>query len=228
MKKTSTDSATPSTFDEYMDLNTYQDDLAQIGINPAEWNADNFLDDRKYMNRAREILRTNPNISPVDAEMKIIAIRAAIRKCAITDVEKREAYNTELHAYKLLKDWLMNNYRGNKKMKNVSENKNMKKNAVKINESTLRQIVAESVKKVLKERFVPNGESEYNDENWNNEQENIMCFDLFAGSSFGLSDDERSEILTATLFDRYDKAVGRLNDLHVKYNADTNRLIGSV
>lgn len=104
----------------------------------------------------------------------------------------------------------------------------MKKNTVKINENTLRKMVAESVKKVLKERFVPNGESEYNDENWNNEQENIMCFDLFAGSSFGLSDDERSEILTATLFDRYDKAVGRLNDLHVKYNTDTNRLIGSV
>lgn len=153
MKKTSTDSAAPATFDEYVDLNTHQDDLAQIGVNPVEWNTDNFLDDRKYMNRAREILRTNPNISPVDAEMKIIAIRAAIRKCAITDVEKRETYNTELHAYKLLKDWLMNNYRGNKKMKNISENKNMKKNTVKLNESTLRKMVAESVKKVLKEGY---------------------------------------------------------------------------
>lgn len=102
----------------------------------------------------------------------------------------------------------------------------MKKNILNINESTLRRIVAESVKKVLNERFVPNGESEYNNENWNNEQENIMCFDLFAG--FGLSDNERSEILRATLFDRYDKAVGRLNDFHVKYDADTNRLIGSV
>lgn len=32
-------------------------------------------------------------------------------------------------------------------------NKNMKKNVVKINESTLRKIVAESVKKVLKEGY---------------------------------------------------------------------------
>lgn len=104
----------------------------------------------------------------------------------------------------------------------------MKKNAVKINENTLRQIVAESVKKILKERTVPNGESEYNDENWDTKQENIMCFDLFAGSSFGLPNNERSEILTATLFDRYDKPVGRLNDFHVKYDADTNRLIGAI
>ena len=49
----------------------------------------------------------------------------------------------------------MNNYRGNKKMKNISENKNMKKNVVKLNENTLRQIVAESVKKVLEEEYYP-------------------------------------------------------------------------
>lgn len=35
--------------------------------------------------------------------------------------------------------------------KNQKQNKNMKKNTVKLNESTLRKIVAESVKKVLKE-----------------------------------------------------------------------------
>jgi predicted methyltransferase len=33
------------------------------------------------------------------------------------------------------------------------QNKNMKKNVVKINENTLRKIVAESVKKVLKEEY---------------------------------------------------------------------------
>lgn len=37
----------------------------------------------------------------------------------------------------------------------TNESKNMKKNVVKINENTLRQIVAESVKKVLKESFEP-------------------------------------------------------------------------
>ena len=36
---------------------------------------------------------------------------------------------------------------------NVNENKNMKKNVVKINENTLRKIVAESVKKVLNEGY---------------------------------------------------------------------------
>lgn len=81
-------------------------------------------------------------------------------------------------------------------------------------------IVAESVKKVLKE------ESKYNDENWDNEQENIMCFDLF--SKFGLSESERHEILSATLFDREDKPIGRLNDFHVKYDARNGRNAGLV
>ena len=37
-------------------------------------------------------------------------------------------------------------------------NKNMKKNVIKLNENTLRKIVAESVKKVLNERFFPDTE----------------------------------------------------------------------
>ena len=40
------------------------------------------------------------------------------------------------------------------KLTESKTNKNMKKNVVKINENTLRQIVAESVKKVLKEDTV--------------------------------------------------------------------------
>ena len=43
----------------------------------------------------------------------------------------------------------------------VNENKNMKKNVVRINENTLRQIVAESVKKVLKEELVSPKEASY-------------------------------------------------------------------
>lgn len=42
-------------------------------------------------------------------------------------------------------------YKKEHNLKESKTNKNMKKNVVKINENTLRQIVAESVKKVLKE-----------------------------------------------------------------------------
>lgn len=152
--------AIPITFEDYINLNTNDEGLSSVGIDPVEWNADNFIDDKKSFMRAQEILKSNPNITPGDVELKIMAIRAAIRKCPITDIEKREAYMIEMHAHKLLRDWLACNFRGNSNLKYVSENKilrnnktnnNMKKNVVKLNENTLRKIVAESVKKVLKE-----------------------------------------------------------------------------
>ena len=86
---------------------------------------------------------------------------------------------------------------------------------------TFRRMVAENAKRALAERTVPAGESEYNDENWDTENENIMCFDIFA--KLGLSEDMRSELLRATLFDRYDKPVGKLNDLHMKYDPRNGR-----
>jgi len=56
---------------------------------------------------------------------------------------------------------LYNDFDGEESIKESKTNKNMKKNVVKINENTLRQIVAESVKKVLNEKitgFNCNGE----------------------------------------------------------------------
>lgn len=90
----------------------------------------------------------------------------------------------------------------------------MKKNVVKINENTLRQIVAESVKNALNEMW--------------DDLEDIMVYDLI--SNIGLSEDDKHQLLSATLYDKNDNPVGKLNDLHVKYDARNGKndgLVGS-
>ena len=90
------------------------------------------------------------------------------------------------------------------------------KNAVKLNESQLRKIVSESVKKIL---------GEATDEGY---LDDIMVHELI--SRMGISESDKHEVLTATLYNSNDKPVGKLNDLHVKFDARDGRnggLIGS-
>ena len=90
------------------------------------------------------------------------------------------------------------------------------KNAVKLNESQLRKIVFESVKKILGEAI---------DEGY---LEDIMMYELISGMR--ISESDKHELLTATLYNSNDEPVGKLNDLHVKFDARDGRnggLIGS-
>ena len=54
------------------------------------------------------------------------------------------------------------------------------------------------------------------------ETENIMAFDVFTEN---LEWSNRNGLLMATLYDRDDRPVGRLNDLHFKYDAQINDFI---
>lgn len=69
--------------------------------------------------------------------------------------EKQDVFDDLADALVLAKK-LNKNYR----IDESKTNKGMKKNVVKINENTLRQIVAESVKKVLKEGIMSGGHSD--------------------------------------------------------------------
>ena len=95
----------------------------------------------------------------------------------------------------------------------ISENMN---NTVNVNESQLRKIVAESIKKTLMEAI----DDDY--------LEDIMIYDLI--SKLGISENAKHELLSATLYNGNDEPVGKLNDLHVKYDARDGRnggLVGS-
>lgn len=92
----------------------------------------------------------------------------------------------------------------------------MKKNVVKINENAIRKIIADSIKKTLMEAV----DDDY--------LEDIMVYDLI--SNIGLSEDYKHQLLSATLYDSNDNPVGKLNDLHVKYDARNGKndgLVGS-
>lgn len=54
------------------------------------------------------------------------------------------------------------------------------------------------------------------------ETENIMAYDVFTEN---LEWSNRDSLLMSTLYDRNDRPVGRLNDLHFKYDAQTNDFI---
>ena len=90
------------------------------------------------------------------------------------------------------------------------------KNAVKLNESQLKRIVTESVKKILGEVF---------DDGY---LENIMVHEIISG--LGLPESVKHELLSATLYNGNDEPVGKLNDLHVKFDVRDGRnggLVGS-
>lgn len=81
---------------------------------------------------------------------------------------------------------------------------------IRLTESDLRNIVKKSVNKILRESI----EDGYED---------IETFNVFT-DNFSMSEG-REELLNATLFDNNDRPVGKLIDLHFKYDAESNRLV---
>lgn len=77
----------------------------------------------------------------------------------------------------------------------------------KITESQLRQIVKESVNNVLNEKPY-------------DEIENVPTYDIFTEN---ISLTELDTILSSKLYDKNENCVGRLSDLHFKYDTETNR-----
>lgn len=108
------------------------------------------------------------------------------------------------------------------------------KNTIRLNESQLRCIVAESVRRALKEDVDdlmgmydgedgPTNEPDYYEDDY---LEDIMVYDLIA--KLGLSENKKHELLSATLYNGDDEPVGKLNDLHVKYDPRDGRNGGLV
>ena len=82
----------------------------------------------------------------------------------------------------------------------------------KLSEKHLRKIISESVKRALNE--MEDG------------LEDVMIYHLIA--NLGLSEEDKHDLLSATLYDKNDNPVGKLNDLHVKYDARNGRNGGFV
>lgn len=76
-----------------------------------------------------------------------------------------------------------------------------------ITESQLRQIVKESLNNVLNEKPY-------------DEIENVPTYDIFTEN---ISLTELDTILSSKLYDKNENCVGRLSDLHFKYDTETNR-----
>ena len=74
------------------------------------------------------------------------------------------------------------------------------KKMIRLRESKLKQIIAESVKRVLNEEY---------------QIENIPTYDVFTEN---VSISEFDKILGSSLYDSNDKFVGKLSDLHFKYD----------
>lgn len=85
----------------------------------------------------------------------------------------------------------------------------MKAYARYVGESYLHNVIKESVNKVLKEDI--------------NNVEDIPAFDVI---NKNMSMTELDKILTSYLFDKNGNCVGRLNDLHFKYDPETNQTLG--
>lgn len=79
-----------------------------------------------------------------------------------------------------------------------------------MNNRIIKRIVQESVNKILNEKF--------------SETEDIPTFDVF---NENLSLSEIRDILESYLYDKNDKFVGRLCDLHFKYDTNKNKIMGS-
>jgi len=98
------------------------------------------------------------------------------------------------------------------KINESKTNKNMKKNTVKLTEFQLKKVISESVRKVLKEFQ----DVDYTDEDY---VENIAAYDIIYSVRNDFTLDMVHQVLAGTLYDKNDKPVGCLNDLHYKYDA---------
>lgn len=92
-------------------------------------------------------------------------------------------------------------------MKKLTNNHRM---PMKVNNRKINRIVLESINKVLREEI--------------DEVEDMPTFEVFNDN---MSPSEIQDILQSYLYDRNDNCVGRLCDLHFKYDANTNRILGS-
>ena len=107
---------------------------------------------KRYRVKFREYIR-NGNVRDVNPDDTIIS-----KNCMVRDVEQiavcgneNDAENIkEIIKYYDLKGPNIVNY-SIKLINNMKESKDMKKNIIKLNETQLRKVVAESVKRVLKE-----------------------------------------------------------------------------
>ena len=81
---------------------------------------------------------------------------------------------------------------------------------MKINNRSINRIISESINKVLCEGF--------------DEIEDIPTFEVFNDNT---SLSEIQNILESYLYDKNDNCVGRLCDLHFKYDTGANRILGT-
>ena len=81
---------------------------------------------------------------------------------------------------------------------------------MKINNRSINRIISESINKVLCEGF--------------DEIEDIPTFEVFNDNT---SLSEIQNILESYLYDKNDNCVGRLCDLHFKYDTGANRILGA-
>jgi hypothetical protein len=79
-----------------------------------------------------------------------------------------------------------------------------------MNNRTIKRIVQESINKILNENF--------------SEIEDVPTFEVF-NDNISLS--EIRNILESYLYDKNDNPVGRLCDLHFKYDTNENKMLGS-
>jgi len=76
--------------------------------------------------------------------------------------------------------------------------------------NTIGRIVRESINKFLKEEFP--------------EIEDVPTFDVINDN---MSSSDIRDILESYLYDKNDRFVGRLSDLHFKYDTKKNRMLGT-
>ena len=84
---------------------------------------------------------------------------------------------------------------------------------MKQNNKIIDKIIQESISKVVNENFA--------------EIENMPTYEVFNEHSCRLSLTEIDEILESFLYDKNDNCVGKLSDLHFKYDTNRNRILGS-
>lgn len=93
---------------------------------------------------------------------------------------------------------------------NLIRQENKNRNMVRMNKNIVKNIIKESINKILKEEFL--------------EIEDIPTYDAF-NENMSLS--EINEILESNLYDNNDKCIGKLSDFHFKYDTNKNRILGS-
>lgn len=99
----------------------------------------------------------------------------------------------------------------------VDESNSEKKSSVTLTEAQLRNIVAESVKKALSEE--ERDSIEYTSRVYDDDYfEKIPAFDVIEYVKHGINSEETHEVLSGMLYDKSGKPVGKLNDLHFRYD----------